>query len=343
MYTIPEYWKSSLEDIEKSVESVKKGNVKKICDSAGGRPVYRIFYGTENVLSKKANLSSALGAADFSCYADKSSPDYIPTLCLVGCIHGGEFEGTVAILNLINLIENGCDLAGNEFGELLELTKKVNLVLIPCMNPDGRSKIDFPSFVGKTFADLRYYNQGTWKDGSLCNWPDCKKIHPIKDYVDVLGAYFNDDGINLMHDDFLLNPSSEVTAVLKELDKYVPDFSVLLHGGAETVNSFFRLDYVSVQSLNKVVSFEKQIAKRAIKEGLNFKIGSETWVPDDPFVSFNLTSAMHQVCGEPCVVYETNQGLKGEEGSLTHDEIYKHHILLFEELCKFITQKKEEK
>ena len=26
--------------------------------------------------------------------------------------------------------------------------------------------------------------QGTWKDKSLCGWPDCKKVHPIIEYVD---------------------------------------------------------------------------------------------------------------------------------------------------------------
>ena len=51
---------------------------------------------------------------------------------------------------------------------------------------------------------------------------------------------------------------------------------------------------------------------------------------------------MHHVCGEPCVTYESNQGLVPYEyngrmqmGS-TYDEIYRHHQILFEELAKYI-------
>ncbi|MCK9478302.1 MAG: hypothetical protein M0R40_02210 [Firmicutes bacterium] len=340
MRNVPEFWKATLGDVEHMAKGVKKGQTEVICISAGGRPVYRIFYGIKNELSRTANLNSALGAGDITCYANKSSADYRPTLFLTGCIHGGEFEGTVAILNLINILETGVDLGGNKHPKLKELTDFVTLVLIPCANPDGRSRIPFGSFVGKKFKELRYYNQGTWKDGSLCNWPDCKKIHPIKDAVDYLGGYFNDDGINLMQDDFFGDKSAEVAAILKTTDEFAPDFSVLLHGGAETVNCFFRLDYVSKKVIRKIREFEDILAQRCFSEGLNFKKNSRNWEQESEFSSFNLTSAMHHVCGEPCIVYETNQGLIDEGDPLMHEEIYKHHILLFEELCAFIIKNK---
>ena len=70
---------------------------------------------------------------------------------------------------------------------------------MPVCNPDGRSHVPFNNYVGKTFRELRYYNQGTWKDGSLCGWPQCKRFFPIKDYVEnafenVLDKTFYEEG-----------------------------------------------------------------------------------------------------------------------------------------------------
>ena len=122
---IPVYYKTSLEDVEECVKAIKKGHVDTLCTSPGGRPVYLIRYGKANTFERKANLSSALGASDPSCFADKSSPDYKPTLLLVGATHGGEFEGTMALLNLIQVLETGKDYAGTEFPELKGLMEQV--------------------------------------------------------------------------------------------------------------------------------------------------------------------------------------------------------------------------
>ena len=77
-----------------------------------GRPVYQLEYGKSNVKLGTANLASALGAHDSKYYADKSGEDYVPTFFIDGCIHGGEFEGTMAVPNLIKLLETGTDYAG---------------------------------------------------------------------------------------------------------------------------------------------------------------------------------------------------------------------------------------
>ena len=41
----PNYWRTGLYDIEKAIAGIKNGKVEIICLSAGGRPVYQIFYG----------------------------------------------------------------------------------------------------------------------------------------------------------------------------------------------------------------------------------------------------------------------------------------------------------
>jgi hypothetical protein len=41
-------------------------------------------------------------------------------------------------------------------------------------------------------SELRFWGQGTWKDGTLCGWPDCKSIHPIANHSNHLGGYYNE-------------------------------------------------------------------------------------------------------------------------------------------------------
>ena len=59
--------------------------------------------------------------------------------------------------------------------------------------------------------------------------------------------------------------------------------------------------------------------------------------------SFNLTSALYHLSGEPCVTFESNQGLtECKNEAMTYDEIYRTHMILFEESLKYIQTKKEE-
>ena len=339
----PAYWQSSVEAVEKSLSSVRQGKIIKSTESAGGRPVRLLMYGKKNDLHRTANLSCALGASDRKCYADKTQPDYKPTLLLVGCIHGGEFEGTVALLNLISILETGVDLRGDTNHTLSRLTENINLLIIPCMNPDGRSRIEFDSMVGKTFEELRYYNQGTWKDGALCGWPECKKIHPIKDYCDFLGAYFNDDGINLMHDDFFGKMAPETRFLFDVVDEYVPDLTILLHGGSNTSSSILKPSYSPDAVKQKVLALEEAMKARHEQAGIRYYItsmdrGENKATP----CSFNLTSALYHYSGEPCVTFESNQGLIECKGQpYTYEEIYNSHIMLFEEAVKLITNIEE--
>jgi len=100
-----------------------------------------VRYGRKNDLRRTANYSSAMGGLNYKAYADKENEDYVPTVAIIGAEHGGEFEGTVAIKNLIKNIETGTDYAGNENRELMEALEGVNLLLIPCVNMDGRARV----------------------------------------------------------------------------------------------------------------------------------------------------------------------------------------------------------
>jgi len=333
---VPVYWKSTLEDVEETLKLVKRGTVSVITTSAGGRPVYQVEYGKSNVKLGTANLASALGAHDGKYFADKSGDDYVPTFFIDGCIHGGEFEGTMAVLNLIKLMETGTDYAGQEYPELLELMNRLHLILVPVSNPDGRSRVPFASFVGKTFYDLRYYDQGTWKDGTLCGWPACKTIHPIKEKAGFLGAYFNDDGINMMHEDYFGNASKETTALFDICRKEAPDFTVLLHGGSNTINMLVPYDYTTKEAHEESLVVSRQLKERCDKEGVLYEVCESCGFG----AGFMLCSAMHHLCGGIVITYESNQGLVDDGDVIyTHDEIYKSHLLLFEEVAKHLLEK----
>ena len=100
---LPVYWHTSVDVVQEDIKKIKKGKVTELLPSAGGRPIQMIEYGKNTLPKSMASLSSALGGFDYSCYADKTRDDYIPTVFLAGCIHGGEFEGTAALMNLICL------------------------------------------------------------------------------------------------------------------------------------------------------------------------------------------------------------------------------------------------
>lgn len=339
---LPVYWKTTLKEVEDALALVKKGTVTKVYDSAGGRPIYRVEYGKSNLKPGTANLSSALGAHRPDCYADKSGADYVPTILLVGCVHGGEFEGTCAMLNLIKIIETGTDYAGVAFDELRELASKVHLVMIPMANPDGRSHIPFNTFVGKSMEELRYFNQGTWKDGSLAGWPECKMRHPIKPYVDYLGGYFNDDGVNMMHEEFIGGKLSTGTqAVLDSCRNDAPDFAVLFHGGSNTTSCMLDTAYGSLKSKEEVFELATIIKGKCDEAGVRYWVAPISKGEEkDPATSFNLPSAMHHCCGTPCVTYESNQGLTDHGKTIyDHDEIYKVHMIYMTELCRYYLNK----
>ncbi|MBP3322689.1 MAG: hypothetical protein J6M16_00690 [Clostridia bacterium] len=342
----PVYWHSSVEQVNEDISKVKKGKVHTLLPSAGKRPIYMVEYGEKTIPPSKASLSSALGAQDYRCYADKTGDNYVPTVFLAGCMHGGEFEGTVALMNLISLLETGEDLAGKRNDEVLELANKLHILILPMCNPDGRSHVPFDNFVGHTFHDLRYYGQGTWKDGTLCGWPGCKTIHPIKDYCEFLGGYFNDDGVNMMHDDYLVDPSNEVRNVIKTARDYAPDFTILFHGGGNTLNTYFHVSYINQDARNEIYEVG-QLAKEAMaKENLIFefldKRFRESGGEDVGLPPFMLTSAVFNVCGEPCVTFESNQGLTecDDPYCLTNDEIYRSHFIYMEVLFDWVLKNK---
>ena len=335
----PNFWKTDLEYIEKIYNDAKNCTEKRVlCQSAGNRPVYMLAYG-EKKRPGTANYSSALGARDKSYYCPKGQT---PCVILIGAVHGQETEGVAAITNLISLLENGVDLAGKRNDALLEATKGIRLVLVPVANVDGRARVELDCMIGHTIEELRYWGQGTWKDGSLCGWPQCKSIHPIKDVAGFLGGYYNDDGINLMHDNFFHPKARETQAILDLCEDECADFVLHLHGGGNHKGGLIPTHYVTTECSAAMVELYQRCQAVGDLEGLVFAKSAIPAVPSGANPSsFNLVSATHHVCGAVAACYESNEGIIDEPGGqpIAIEKILRMHEILFEECFKMMADK----
>jgi len=321
---IPDFWKSDLETLNRMAQEY---SARQLCLSAGGRPTWLFEYGEKQKIKSRANYSSALGAKDLNAYACADKEQKKPVILLVGAIHGQETEGTAALLNLISLLETGKDFSNLPNDPLLEAASQIRLIIIPVANPDGRARVIPDSMIGCLYEDLTYWGQGTWKDGSLCGWPGCKKIHPIKDSVDFMGGYFNDDGINFMHDDFFHPMAPETSALIKLTADEFADYAILLHGGTNDKNMFIPTSFVAQKVIDEIQTLYELCDAQARKEGLEFDISGNTEV-------FNLTSALHHVSGAVSVLFESNQCVMDVDWGVkySHEQIYRSHMILFEQL-----------
>ena len=329
MYPVPYHCKNNAEHVESILQTVKKGKVQLLGHSAGGREIKSVEYGQPNQYTRRANYSSAMGAGDYSCYAQKDHP----CLVIIGGVHGGEFEGTAAMCNLISLLETGVDLAGNRQDILLSLLENVHLILVPRANPDGRDRMPFEGVGGMSFEEFRQWDQGNWSDGSLCGWPDCKKEHPIRS-ISFLGGYYNDNGINLMHDNFF-DPMAEETRVLLRLTaENAPDMVWNLHGSADAGYGIYCGALSQIQR-ERAMELETRLDRCFTAKGRNYEVTDCGKV--DP--SINLTTAISFACGALSITWESYQGVNGKSGEATadvYDRILEAHYDFFTESLRYL-------
>lgn len=330
MREIPSYWRTDLNAFEQQAKRLKQPEIRVIAASSGGHPIYAFAYGEKQQVDRKANYNSACGARERRWF-DGFEPKK-PVLLLIGAVHGHETEGVAALFNLMEVLEHGRDLRGFEYPQLRQFAQQVRLVIVPVANPDGRARVEPASCVGMTNDELRHWGQGRWLDGTLCGWPECKQRHPIKDHVSFLGGYYNDDGVNLMHDQFFRPMSRESQALLDLAEDEHADWIIQLHGGSNSQAHLLPPSYMPVEVAEAIRALAIDCNENASREGLRFTIdevqGKEKGATPP---SFNLCSALHHVCGGVSCVFESNQSIIDQPGPhLTHDQIYRTHMILFE-------------
>jgi len=312
---IPPFWISTTTEVSAFLkENVKKGHIKKIATSPGGRPVMSVFYGQQRQGKGTTTFSGASGINNIGPYR---GPDNNKTVYLgLGGVHGFELEGIMGVVNLISVMETGKDLNGKEWPEIITVMNKIDrIILIPLLNPDGRARVPVRMEMHRgaskdSYIVHEYLNTGGKPDGTLIGWPDVKEFIPMDfSTVGFPGGYPNDAGVNLMHDDFfgILQPENQALFDLVAGEK--PDLIINMHTGAPDNNYYIRmLRPFCEPSLRPV--FDSLY--RFVHTGLtlrNLQSTDDINIESDPSEvsqgAYNLDCALNLHCGALSVVVES--------------------------------------
>ncbi len=344
---IPDFYKSKLSDIDKEIMNLKTGKSKVVAISAGGLPVYAVYYGEKEDFYSQANYNSAVAAQDPAYYATKDK-DTKPVVFFLGPVHGQEVENIVGLVNLIHVAETGKDYRGKEWASLKSKFEQCRIIIVPSGNPDGRKRCPYDSFVGLPTKIMTKYGQGTRFNGTFYGWPGAKAVHPMKGNVKILGAYFNDDGINPMHDDFFSPMADETRAILDIARKEVPDITVSLHSH-ENKPMILMASYVPWFMKVRIDDIRNRLNLRYKNAGLAYvthEWGSKPSVEDTAFpprTTFNLIPALHHLSGTMAFTFECPHGTTSErfpEPFVTHSDIVDIQLNLYEEMLDYVLEKR---
>jgi hypothetical protein len=336
---IPKFWIGDAAGLSGRFEKLIEGQVRTIAISPGGRPMHLVTFGKKEKLGGKANFNSAVGGGDPSAYKDKAARKK-PVILLIGPVHGAEVEGLTGIVNFINIMECGEDLRGVKQAKLRDLGQQCRLLFVPEGNPDGIARFEPRSLCGMEGVDLRFWGQGTWSNDTFCGWPESKRRHPMAgDDVGFLGCYFNDKGINPMHDEFFEPMGPEAPAILKLAEEEGPDLAVSLHSH-ESKPAVLRPAYVTTEIQQDVRSLAERcygiLAERTLPHGGLFEVSSEGGKNPSPF---NLTSALYHISGASSFTFECPHGLK-DGCRVDFEQILDIQLSLYEAMLKHEIDKK---
>jgi len=337
---LPKFWIGDVTGLSGRFEKLTECNVRTIAISPGGRPMHLVTLGKKEKLGHKANFNSAIGGAETAAYMDKTARK-MPVILFIGPVHGAEVEGLTGLVNFINIMENGEDLRGKQQAKLRALGERCRLLIIPEGNPDGIARFEPRSLYGMKGIDLRFWGQGTWSDGTFCGWPESKRRHPMAgDDVGFLGCYFNDKGINPMHDEFFDPMGPEAPAFLKLAAEEGPDLAVSLHSH-ESKPAVLRPAYVTVEIQQDIRLLAERcygiLAERGLPHAGLFEVESEGGDNPDPF---NLTSALYHVSGAGSFTFECPHGLK-DGCRVSFDQILDMQLSLYEAMLRHEIEKKK--
>jgi hypothetical protein len=338
----PAYWKSRLSDVDAAVKEVKKGNARVLAKTPGGRDLRLVTYGERNDLKSAANYNSACGGNDPASYAQKDGTQR-PTVFMLGPVHGQEFEGVAGLVNLIRIAETGKDWRDREWKPLADNLAKCRVLIVPSGNPDGRARCPNDTWIGEELDTHERIGMGVRPDGKNYAWPGVKRIHPMRGAaVGKMGAYWNDDGINLMHDEWFEPMAPETKAFFRLAREEAPDFIVSLHSHGSDP-SIEPTAYAPRTVKEALKELGDRVQKRYTDAGLPHRAGGPKVEEDGakfPPPSFNLTSALHFACGAVTMVYETPIGVKTAPfPQVTFDQLLDLQLLFYDELFRFAVER----
>lgn len=310
---VPSWWQSRYEQIVNVIENgVKKGEVKLISTSPGGRKVYSVSYGEkEPELKGTANFNSAIGGRSLESFYNRDvNIRKRPVIVVQAGMHGQEMEGMVALTSLIKILETGKDIMGREQAELAEKLSKVRIIIIPIANPDGRVRVPYDGWVGLPINEMTKWGQGTMKSGELYGWPKCKRIHPMKGDVGILGAYFDDNGVNMAHDEWTLPMSNTTKAIFDMVRDEAPNMFIDFHScGSGPV--FMPTTYIPMTTKKRLEEFKNTYKEKLEKQNYHFKNSNLMSIDGEEGrrePAFNFVSMLYHTGADLPFVFENPHG-----------------------------------
>lgn len=342
---IPDWWMTREEDIQDYLSNkIKKGTTKILATSPGNRPVRVIYYGdAEPSLKGTANYNSSLGAGNPDAFY-KRGPGMRkrPVVMVLAGVHGHEIEGVAAAMSVISLMETGKDLQGKEQPEFLEKLKKFRLIVVPLANPDGRVRVPYDGWIGLPGEEMTKYGQGTRKNGELYRWRGCKAVHPMQGDVGILGSYFDDAGINIMHDEWHSPMSKTTEAILEIAANEGPDTVINLHS-CNYDPLFNPVHYIPFSAKKRLNDLVEKVFNDLKAAGLPFAKGQQSMLCEDgpegtvpP--ALNLNSMLYHAGAELSFLFESPHGVKDNPTVYTYSDLLKINELIISTTCDYVLE-----
>lgn len=341
----PDFWLSKPANAMPFIEGLPAAAVRTIGQSAGGRDIIAIEYGDKEPLETTTdNLQSALAAKIAPADPTEIFPDCFygaerrrkPVVVLQGAIHGGEVTGTVASLNLCQIIETGKDVRGKSWPKLQELARETRLCIIPWMNPDGTCRWPLAHSSGLPGAVSQCFTQGITKDGVKYRYPQVKKIFPIPvEEMAFVGTYYNDAGVNLQYDFCRPQRQPETVAWMEYYLDERPDGIVVWHCNAGSLMGSSPY-YLPPGHQFEETRLAGAVRARLLREGFKHPIaGRLSWAAlpgmGKPFLE--QISATYHVCGGLPMLCELPNG--GKEWYCSCDDMLDLGLFVIEEILAF--------
>jgi hypothetical protein len=316
----PDFWTATPASSQTLLDSIKQGTISTIGTSVSGRPILAITYGNFEPLQGTTtnNLHSALAskvvppdATDIFPTAFYGTPRrQNPSLVIQGGIHAGELTGTVASLNLCHIIETGKDLRSKPWPELQSLAQQTRLTIIPWLNIDGVHRWPFLHTVDAPADLVSMASMGIFNDGTPLRYPQMKTLDPIDpSSVQLMGSYFNDNGVNLQYDCFAVNRQPETTAWMRHYIQEKPDAALVWH--CNNGSLFGPPEYYLPTGHQHTLSrLSGAVLARLRSDGLPYSRMSWADIPGLGKPYFEQTSAIYHTCGATPLMCELPTGMK---------------------------------
>jgi len=356
---IPPYWLATTKEIENFMKKrVHEGTCEVLGKSAGGRPIYAVSYGTPRQGKGTSTYSGASSVRKIGAYRGPDNDKKV-YMAIAG-VHGFELEGIVGAMNLISVLETGKDLNGTEWPDIVSMKDSLDrIVIVPLCNPDGRDRLPirmekFRGHAPDAYHVHEYLNTGGRDGGKLIGWPDCKEYVPMPfDRFEFPGTYPNDNGYNLMHDNFFgdMQPETRILCDLAEREK--PDVLTNMHTGVSRDNYFMEVLSPSVGAYAPMLlkvweDFYRDAHTALTLKGLKKTMDLEKETTPRPVSgagNMNLSSVLSFHCGALVVTVENGShgytGVYDDSTPVDHSplKILTSELTLHESAMKFLCER----